>query len=265
MFKEYDKNTYKEKKIKDRTPIRNGLKKAWNDTAFWRGLVFSILIILLIFLCKVNSYATESTVYVDESYLSTEFGNYKFYAIVTDGAGNYATIYTNGKMIASTSAINSLMSYDEFGFKTMKLEDDYLVRDESGASYDGRSSVTISFNTGNYGLATNMKTIIYANQDIYTTQYSNTGSPSASSEVFFSTSNNIGAKPVEEPTETTPDVPDNVINVSVDLTEVIKLMESIELCCKSIFSIISMVLFFLVAEWTANKIKNIVRRFSRYE
>ena len=265
MFKEYDKNTYKEKKIKDRTPIRNGLKKAWNDTAFWRGLVFSILIILLIFLCKVNSYAAESTVYVDESYLSTEFGGYKMYAIITDGAGNYATIYSNGKIISSGSSISSLMTYDEYGFKTMKLEDDYLVVDESGASYNGRSSVTISFNTSNIGLASTMNQIIYSNVDIYKTKYTNTGSPSASDEVIYSTANNIGAKPVEKPTEPTPDVPDNVINVSVDLTEVIKLMESIELCCKSIFSIISMVLFFLVAEWTANKVKNIVRRFSRYE
>lgn len=265
MFKEYDKNTYKEKEVKDRTPFRTAFKKVWNDVNVWRVLLFMLIALIWFLGFSLKTNAAESEVYVDEEYLQTEFGNYKYYAIVTDGAGNYATIYTNGKMISSTSAINSLMSYDEFGFKTMKLEDDYLVVDENGASYNGRSSVTISFNTGNYGLATNMKTIIYANQDIYETQYSNTGSPSASDEIFFSVSNNIGAKPVEEPTEPTPDDPDNVINVSVDLTEVIKLMESIDLCCKSIFSIISMVLFFLVAEWTANKIKNIVRRFSRYE
>ena len=264
MFKEYDSNTYKEKKIKDRTPFRTVLKRMWNDADFWRFwcLLWIIVVIQILFTYSPKVEAAELDVYVDESYISSQFGTYKQYAIVTDGSGNYATLYTNGKMISSGSSIQSLMSYDDFGFKTMKLEDDYLVIDDTGASYNGRSSVTISFTTGGYGLSSNMTQIIYANTDIYKTQYSNTGSPSASDEVIYSTVNNIGAKPVtpEDPEEEVPGTPSNV-----DLTEIIVILEEILLCLKSIFTLLSVCVFFLIAEWTANKMRNIIRRFTRYE
>ena len=49
MFKEYDKNTYKEKEVKDRTPFRTSLKKMWNDIRFWRFMF------LWAFLCYLLS------------------------------------------------------------------------------------------------------------------------------------------------------------------------------------------------------------------
>lgn len=274
MFKEYDKNTYKEKKIKDRTPFRTSFKKIWSSVWFWRLVAFWFFLNALLFNSALISNAAESDVYVDEEYLQTEFGNYKYYAIVTDGNGNYVTLFTNGKMIANGGTIYSLMSYDDFGFKTMKLEEDYLVVDESGASYSGRSSVTIQLNSLSYGVPSGMNDFLYSNQDIYKVVFSNTGSPSASTEVYYSVANNIGSKPVDDSETGSPDV-----DVSVDLTEVLTYLEDLNinsdeilvclneviLVLKSIFTMLSICIFFLVAEWTANKIRNIVRRFSNYE
>lgn len=44
MFKEYDKNTYREKEIKDRTPFRTSIKKIWSDIHFWRFVAFWFLL-----------------------------------------------------------------------------------------------------------------------------------------------------------------------------------------------------------------------------
>ena len=164
--------------------------------------------IVFVIMCNWNmlTNATENSVYVDEEYLATQFGSYEYYAIVTDGNGNYVTLFTNGKMIANGGTIYSLMSYDDFGFKTMKLEDDYLIVDEGGASYSGRSSVTVQLNSLSYGVPSGMNDFLYSNQDIYKVVFSNTGSPSASDEVFYSVANNIGAKPTEEPTTPNPSI-----------------------------------------------------------
>lgn len=262
MFKEYDSNTYKEKKIKDRTPFRTVLKRMWNDTDFWRFwcLLWIIVVIQMLFTYCLKVEAAELDVYVDESYISSQFGSYKYYAIVTDGSGNYATLFTNGTMISNGGTVYSLMSYDDFGFKTMKLENDYLVIDENGASYSGRSSVTVQINSISYGLPSGMVNFLYSNQDIYDIKFSNTGSPSASDDVFYSVANNIGAKP-----ESLPDTEDSDNTSNVDLTEIIVILEEILLCLKSIFTLLSVCVFFLIAEWTANKMRNIIRRFTRYE
>ena len=179
------------------------------DTHLVYKIIFCVMgVIFLIALCfgDLKANATENSVYVDSAYMQEQFGSYKYYAIVTDGSGNYATLFTNGRMIANGGLVYSLMSYDDFGFKTMKLEDNYLVIDDSGSSYSGRSSVTVQLNAISYGIPSNMNTFLYANQDVYGVKFSNTGSPSVSDSVFFSISNNIGSKPIEEPTEPTPGV-----------------------------------------------------------
>ena len=121
-------------------------------------LLVVIEIIMCLFLC-INSYAAESSVYVDSSYMAEQFGSYKYYAIVTDGNGNYATLFTNGKMISNGGVVYSLMSYDDYGFKMMKLENEYLVIDDTGKSYSGRSSVTVQLNAISYGIPSGMNTI----------------------------------------------------------------------------------------------------------
>ena len=171
-----------------------------------KAALFVIGFLLVFGILKISTNATEPSVYVDSNYMATNFGSYKYYAIVTDGNGNYATLFTNGRMIANGGVVYSLMSYDDFGFKTMKLEDNYLVIDDSGSSYSGRSSVTVQLNAISYGIPSNMNTFLYANQDVYAVKFSNTGSPSVSDSVFFSISNNLGSKPVEEPTEPTPSI-----------------------------------------------------------
>lgn len=179
------------------------------DTHLVYKIIFCILgVMFLIALCfgDLKANATENTVYVDSNYMQEQFGAYKNYAILTDGQGNYATIYSDGQIISTGTTIHSLLKNGYYGFKTMKLENDYLVIDENGKSYNNWSSVTVQLNSLSIGYTSSINQIIWSNVDIFTTVFSNTGSPSASDVVLYSVANNIGSKPIEEPTESAPSI-----------------------------------------------------------
>ena len=260
MFKEYDSNTYKEKKIKDRTPFRTAFKKMWNDASFWRFLFFMwIALFYLLFGCNLEVNAAESNVYVDSSYMTEQFENYDYYLIVTDGSGNYVTVYSSAQICYTGTTFIVFAKNDYYGYKTMKIVNDYLVVDENGASAEKWSSISAYLSSN--GLSNSFSTVVYSSKDIYDTSRSNTGSLIVGTNVVFSTANNLTDKPII-PDESMPD--DENIS-SVDLSEIILILEEILFCLKSIFTLLSVLVFFLIAEWTANKMRNIVRRFSRYE
>lgn len=71
MFKEYDKNTYKEKEIKCRTPFRTSIKKIWSDVHFWRFVAFWFLLGYLLSSCTMVANAAE----LPEEQTESELGN----------------------------------------------------------------------------------------------------------------------------------------------------------------------------------------------
>ena len=174
---------------------------------FYVKVALFVIGFLLVFgILKISTNAAESSVYVDSTYMQEQFGAYKNYAILTDGQGNYATIFSDSQIISTGTTIHSLLTNGYYGFKTMKLEDDYLVIDENGKSYNAWSSVTVQLNSLNIGYTSSINQFVWSNVDIYKTVFSNMGSPSASNEVLYSVANNIGSKPIEEPTEPTPSI-----------------------------------------------------------
>ena len=155
------------------------------DTHLVYKIIFCILgVTFLIALCfgDIKANATENSVYVDSTYMEEQFGAYKNYAILTDGQGNYATIYSDGQIISTGTTIHSLLTNGYYGFKTMKLENDYLVIDENGKSHNAWSSVTIQLNSLNIGYTSSINQFVWSNVDIYKTVFSNMGSPSAFNE-----------------------------------------------------------------------------------
>lgn len=156
MFKEYDKNTYKEKEIKDRTPFKTELKKTWNNVKFWRGVVLFIFIMLHLLSYSSKSYAAE---------------------ILEE------TIQEN---VTSEETIETTEETDE-------------IQEET--------------------ILTSPKTAVLTDEG----------------------------------------------SVSNSTNEILTYLDTICLCVQSIYSILAIMLFFIVAKWTVEKIKNIVRRFNKYE
>ena len=245
------------------------------DTLLVYKIIFIVMgVIFLITLCfgDIKANATENSVYVDSAYMQEQFGSYPYYLIVTDESGNYMTLYSSAQICYNGTVFRAFCTNHYYGYKTMKVVDDYLVIDENGTSYDKWSSISVSFNSN--GLPSTYKTIVYASKDIYNTGTSNTGSPIVGTTVIYSVANNIGAKPADDSGTVAPD-----INIDVDLTEVLSYLDElniktddilvylseISLALKSIFTMFSICVFFLIADWTSNKIKNITRRFSNYE
>lgn len=168
--------------------------------------IIGLMILVFIYISwGMQTNAAENSVYVDSEYMQEQFGSYPYYLIVTDGSGNYMTLYSSAQICYNGSVFRAFCTNHYYGYKTMKVVDDYLVIDESGTSYDKWSSISVSFNSN--GLPGTYKTIVYASKDIYNTGTSNTGSPIVGTSIYYSVANNIGSKPEEEPTPTpTPDI-----------------------------------------------------------
>lgn len=169
------------------------------DTLLVYKIIFIVMgVIFLIALCfgDIKANATENSVYVDSAYMQEQFGNYPYYLIVTDGSGNYMALYSSAQICYNGTVFRAFCTNHYYGYKTLKVVDDYLVIDENGTSYDKWSSISVSFNSN--GLPSTYKTIVYASKDIYNTGTSNTGSPIVGTTVYYSAANNIGSKPVED-------------------------------------------------------------------
>lgn len=220
------------------------------DTHLVYKIIFCILgVTFLIALCfgDIKANATENSVYVDSTYMEEQFGAYKNYAILTDGQGNYATIYSDGQIISTGTTIHSLLTNGYYGFKTMKLENDYLVIDENGKSHNAWSSVTIQLNSLNIGYTSSINQFVWSNVDIYKTVFSNMGSPSASNEVLYSVANNIGSKPIEEPTESTPSITVDCKFTDENIVEKLETMNrSIDLFLETVTQKLDLVLTLLI-------------------
>ena len=167
-------------------------------------LIGALFLIAMMTIISLDVCAAENSVYVDSGYMQEQFGNYPYYLIVTDGSGNYVALYSSAQICYNGTVFRAFCTNHYYGYKTLKVVDDYLVIDENGTSYDKWSSISVSFNSN--GLPSTYKTIVYASKDIYNTGTSNTGSPIVGTTVYYSVANNIGSKPVDEPTEPMPDV-----------------------------------------------------------
>ena len=120
------------------------------DTHLVYKIIFCVMgVIFLIALCfgDLKANATENSVYVDSEYMQEQFGNYPYYLIVTDGSGNYMTLYSSAQICYNGTVFRAFCTNHYYGYKTLKVVDDYLVIDENGTSYDKWSSISVSFNS----------------------------------------------------------------------------------------------------------------------
>lgn len=218
------------------------------DTHLVYKIAFCILgVMFLIALCfgDLKANATEKSVYVDSTYMQEQFGSYPYYLIVTDGSGNYITLYSSAQICYNGSVFRAFCTNHYYGYKTMKVVDDYLVIDENGTSYDKWSSISVSFNSN--GLSSAYKTIVYSSKDIYNIGTNNTGSPTVGTSVVYSVANNIGSKPIEEPTEPAPSITVDCKFTDENIVEKLETMNnSIELLSETVTQKLDLILTLLI-------------------
>lgn len=260
MFKEYDSSTYKEKKIKDRTPFSNDFKRLWNSAKFWRCIVLLIFIVIVGFCSScMQVSAAESEISIDESYIQSNFSDYGYRVIVCKESTNYFILLSDTPIVFKAYGYGyfAVSGATKVGYCPMTIDSNNsiaIMEGSSGTYVDNNTSDGYCFNP----LVNLSNTeIIYSNHDIYSFDDS-TGLYTAGTDLIF-------AKSILSEDVTDSDNTDENIIVSIDLTEVLTFCDKILLVLQGIFSLNTIILFFLIAEWTTEKIKNMIRRFSRNE